>query len=495
MLPNLAKYLLGIFYCFSATFIMAQHDEYLNYKIPHQRVAADLELLHSVLSESHPGFDLYLNHHEIDSLFSQRIPSAGLTFTETYSHLASLIDHIHDGHTNVHLNEELSDYILSTQRFFPFTLKFIDGLAYVDHNFSEHEYMDRGCQVLAINGMDINCIVEELLPFITCDGAPRGAKFEQLEGQFWWFYALRFGFKSTFRLHYCDVFEREDYQAKNLVVTAIRYSDRFDLLQEVYGFGHRAPASKMDFDIKDGIGFLTINQFHGISKINYGMFLSKCFRILEDREVESLVIDIRENGGGREGFENMLLSYLPHTLNEKYDLVEIRSVESSYYQFMKGATKNRFSDFLYRTFEFKETDDAWMRRDRFQRTLLHQDPQFLGDVYVLIGGEVFSGGSDFASMAKSYVPRCTLIGTETLGGATANSSGYFYRLILPNSGLVVEIPRVLFQLNVPVAQCNRGVVPDIEVNQTLDDFLAGRDHVMNKAIEIVGERQEIAKIR
>ncbi len=71
----------------------------------------------------------------------------------------------------------------------------------------------------------------------------------------------------------------------------------------------------------------------------------------------------------------------------------------------------------------------------------------------------------------------------------------FYRLILPNSGLVVEIPRVLFQLNVPVAQCNRGVVPDIEVNQTLDDFLAGRDHVMNKAIEIIGERQEIAKIR
>ena len=475
------------------TTLVAQDDEYLDYHIPKERVEADLVLLYSVLSESHPGFDLYLNHHEIDSLFSQPVPVEGMTYTQTYAHLAGLIDHIHDGHTNVHLSEELSDYILSTQRFFPFTLKFIDGLAYVDHNFSEHEYMDRGCQVLAINGIEIDCIVEELLPFITCDGAPRGAKLEQLEGQFWWFYALRFGFKSTFRMQYCNALETQGCNAKNLVVSAIRYSDRFDLLQEVYGFGHQTPASKMDFDIKDGVGILTINQFHGISKINYGMFLNRCFSILKDRDVSSLVIDIRENGGGREGFENMLLSYLPHTLNEKYDLVEMRSGESSYYHHMKGSTKNRFSDFLYRTFEFKEKDNSWMRRERFHRTLEHQKPQFRGDVYVLIGGEVFSGGSDFASMAKSYVPRCTLIGTETLGGATANSSGYFYRLILPNSGLIVEVPRILFQLNVSVAETNRGVLPDIEVKQNLEDFLVGRDHVMSKAFEVIEERQEMAR--
>lgn len=484
---------MGIVCWFCATQLFAQDDEYLDYRIPPHRVEADLELLYSVLSESHPGFDLYLKANQIDSLFSQKIPSDGLTYCETYTHIADLIDHIHDGHTNVHLNEELSDYILATQRFFPFTLKFINGVAYIDHNFSEHEYMARGCEVLTINGMHVDCIVDELLPFITCDGAPRAAKLEQLEGQFWWYYALRFGFKSTFRLEYLDVMEVAESEKKNLVVTAIRYSDRFDLLQEVYGFGHQTPASKMDFDIKDGIGVLTINQFHGISKINYSMFLNRCFSILEEKGVASLIIDIRENGGGREGFENMLLSYLPHTLNDKYDLVEMRSTESSYYKFMQGATKNRFSDFLYKTFEFSESDDSWVRRDRFQKTLEHQSPQFRGDVYVLIGGEVFSGGSDFASMAKSYVPRCTLIGTETLGGASANSSGYFYRLILPNSGLIVEVPRVLFQLNVPVAESNRGVVPDIEASQNLNDFLAGKDHVMSLTLDIIDERQQMAK--
>lgn len=402
--------------------------------------------------------------------------------------LAGVIDEIKDGHTNALMGEFLTDYILHTKKFFPFTLRILNEGIFVNHNFSEHEYLERGSRVVSINSVPIDEVLANLTHFVTCDGYSRLSKMEQLEGLFWWYYGLRYGYRETFVIEYQ---EPNSSETKRLVASALGHSDRFDILSEVYGFEWE-PTEKIAFTIQGDVAVITVNQFHGISKIVYKSFLENCFATIERNAIEHVVIDIRKNGGGREGYENLLLSFLDHDMTDKYKSIKAVNLKSDAYAHMTNGGRKRMADWVYRNFEFEDTEEGWTRkRERFKSTFAQRKSAFSGNLYVLISGQVFSSGADFAAMAKAYVPNCILIGTETLGGHNLNTSGYYYRLILPNTGFVVEIPRVLFELNVPSEHKGRGVIPDVEVHPSLTDFISGKDSHMQKVYEIVHERTAI----
>ena len=455
-------------------------------------VNQDIQLLREVLHESHPGYSVFCPESRLDSMFAAAHVEEACSPRDLYVTAARLIDEIGDGHTNLYFTEDVSDQLLSQKRFFPFTLLFAQGRAYVNHNFSEHEYLPRGSEIVSINGVPMEEIVDELTVFITCDGKPREAELRQLEGQFWWFYALRFGFRNTFSIAYHEAMSDPAIPPKLLLASAIGYNDRFDLLQEVYGFGDEA-AEPFEFTIDNDYGVLTIRQFHGISRMRYEAFLNRCFAELNTRQISSLIIDIRENGGGREGFENLLFSHLENDLSNKYRTVEMINVKSHYYAYMDHPIRNRFKDMLYRTFEFKTGEGTYCRKERFGRTLEPTNDVYRGDVYILISGEVFSSGADFASLAKSYGTRCTLIGGETLGGAVANNSGYFYRFILPNTGLVVEVPRVRFELDIDDQPVDHGVIPDVEIEVSQEDLVRGTDPLIGAAHQLIHARAAVAR--
>lgn len=407
---------------------------------------------------------------------------------EAFGILAGVIDQVKDGHTTALLGDLLTDYILHTKKFFPFTLRILNEGVFVNHNFSEHEYLEKGSKVLSINQVPIDEILLSLTQFVTCDGYSRLSKMEQLEGQFWWYYGLKYGYRETFIIEYE---EPSAFDTKRLVAAALGHTDRFDILSEVYGFNWE-PEEKIAFSIQGDVAMITVNQFHGVSKGAYKSFLENCFAAIEQNNIEHVVIDIRKNGGGREGFENILFSFLDHDMTDKYKSIKAINLKSDAYTNVSKGGRKRVADWVYRNFEFEDTTEGWTRkRERFKSTLNSRKNVFSGDSYVLISGQVFSSGADFAAMAKAYVSRCTLIGTETLGGQSLNTSGYYYRFVLPNTGFVVEIPRVLFELNVPTDDLGRGVRPDVEVNTTFSAFIEGKDLHMEKVYEIVHERTAI----
>ena len=449
----------------------------------------DLKLLQTVLRENHPGLFSFNTSEQIEALFSRAVPEGeSAPPLKAFGTFAGIIDEIKDGHTNASIGEFLTDYILHSKKFFPFTLRVLNEGVYVNHNFSEHEYLQRGSKIVSINSVPIEEILTNLKQFVTCDGYSRLSKMEQLEGQFWWYYGLKYGYRQTFMIEFNNPGSSE---TKRLVASALGHSDRFDILSEVYGFEWE-PEEKIAFSIQGDIAVITVNQFHGVSKIIYKSFLENCFETIDRNDIEHVVIDIRKNGGGKEGYENILLSFLNHHMTEKYKSIKAINLKSDVYDHMTKGGRKRLADWVYRNFEFEDTDEGWTRkRERFKSTLSKSKTAYSGDVYVLISGQVFSSGADFAAMAKAYVPNCTLIGTETRGGQNLNTSGYYYRLVLPNTGFVVEIPRVRFELNVPIGDKGRGVVPDVEVHQTLTDFISCKDSHMQKVFEIVHERTAI----
>jgi len=152
---------------------------------------------------------------------------------------------------------------------------------------------------------------------------------------------------------------------------------------------------------------------------------------------------------GKRRVENLLLSYLDHNLDMKYDEVEIGCPTSSHYKYLVNPLKRRVEDLVYRAVEFRKNDQGkWLRRDRFQRTFISPDYIFSGKVSILIDKSVFSGASEFAALAKDYVNNCELVGQEACGGYQGHTSGYYYQVILPNTKFVVNLPRIWFDLNV-----------------------------------------------
>jgi hypothetical protein len=193
-----------------------------------------------------------------------------------------------------------------------------------------------------------------------------------------------------------------------------------------------------------------------------------------------LVIDVRGNGGGREGVENLLLACLGQSCEDKYDAVEICAPYAPHYRHFKQGFKRRAEDWLYTAVEFRRNaSQQWERRDRFKRSFNGIDQPFTGPVSILIDRNTFSGASEFAALVRDNVPMSILIGEETCGGYQGHTSGYAYELVLPNTGFIVHIPRIWFDLNVPGSDTG-GVRP--HVNMAADGHAGAVDHVLNFAL-------------
>ena len=77
------------------------------------------------------------------------------------------------------------------------------------------------------------------------------------------------------------------------------------------------------------------------------------------------------------------------------------------------------------------------------------------------------------------------MGEETGGAYEGNTSGGNIELVLPETKLKVYLPLLKYvsAVRVDSKSKGRGIIPDIEVKQTIQAVLSGRDEVMEKALE------------
>jgi serine/threonine protein kinase len=100
-----------------------------------------------------------------------------------------------------------------------------------------------------------------------------------------------------------------------------------------------------------------------------------------------------------------------------------------------------------------------------------------GHLYALIGPVTYSSGLMAAMDFKDEL-HAILVGEPT--GGKPNGFGEVKRARLPNSSLAVYYPTKYFR---PISDADPdSIVPDLPVSLTLEDFIAGRDPVMEKAI-------------
>ena len=193
-----------------------------------------------------------------------------------------------------------------------------------------------------------------------------------------------------------------------------------------------------------------------VGYIRYGSFLSpidgeRLDRLVDEyRDLNGIIIDIRDNTGGALAYVDTLATRLAQRNGEA-------EVTVGYVRYKDGPSHNDFT----RTFPVK----------------LSEHRSFNKPVVVLTNRQVFSAANAFAAYMAS-LPNVTLVGDVTGGGGGAPYSGE-----LMNGWQFNFSANQLMDLD--QEQIENGVAPDIKVDISPEDEAAGRDTILETALDLL----------
>jgi hypothetical protein len=408
-----------------------------------------------------------------------------------YNIIAPLDAFIKEGHTFLRLGAQTQAYLRFSGQYFPIYLKFLNKKAYIINDAGG--FKTHGLILTKVNGHSIDELMERFMSYEPADGYNMTSKYRWMEqnGKFSIYYARCYPPSAFFDIEVIDPVTGEKKSFNH--IAALSY-DNFTksyktVASNISGIVYTLPAElKMDTLSKTAI--LTINSFssskYKAAGLKFHTFIDSAFSKIKEQHVKHLVIDIRKNGGGSEGYEDYLLAYMIDKDYLKYKYVQASAFTYSFYQYTDYKDDYKDLDKELKDEHYQEKDGRVLRKPGVEE---HEKPKpnpFKGDIYILISGLTYSGGSEFASLARNHT-NAIFIGEETGGGYYGNTSGIRITLQLPNSTLEIGIPILKFVVDTPKGNVpfGHGTLPDYEIEPTINQFLTGYDVEMEMAKQLI----------
>jgi len=419
-------------------------------KIDPESLKQDLTVFRDSLQKLHPGLYRYQNKESLTKKFDSCYATLNeqMTVIEYYKVISFFISAIEDGHTSCFLPREAVKYILN-DKIFPFQLRFIYNEAYIP---CETKIFPSATELISIDGELIGKIKEKLFRYLPSDGRIQTEKYWEMnngDNPFFILYYLIYGKKSSFNVRY----KTKTGKIESTVLKADNFKNLecFPKLVDFDKYLH------LDYP-QANTAILTIKTFNEdfLKKSNedFANFLKVSFQEINQKGIKTLIIDLRDNGGGQDVFGSLLYSYLTDK-------------PFSYYASLESVSK-----------KFTATDHP---------NLAIQKPKennFKNTVLFLINGKSFSTTAEFCAIAKSN-KRGKFIGEETGGGYYGNTSGERTTIILPNSKIKINIPLTKYVMAVKKAKYkDRGIIPEYTISPTIDDIIHSKDVQLSAALKL-----------
>uniref|UniRef100_UPI00404A333C S41 family peptidase n=1 Tax=Flavobacterium sp. TaxID=239 RepID=UPI00404A333C len=456
-------------------------QEYGNFPtIEKDKLIRDLDILQQSLDKFHSGMYWYTSKDSVDVAFNK----AKLKLTrdknvlEFHKLIAPLVALSREDHTNIYLPNEIIKIRNQEGVFFPLTIVFLGTKLYGVRNGSADESLTiEGYEIETINNEKPIDIVTKIGTLFASDGYITSVKYHDLvHFNFSKYYFYYYGNVKEFKVKFKDVEEEITIQGEKIGAIEKNLISRYPSLQNT------VKKDLLEFKLlDDSTAYLGVHSFsnplikEGSKEKNIKQFFKNSFKEIAAKNIKNLIIDVSENGGGNEGNENLLYSYLGMNY-QKYIKVRAKTQKIILDNGMDPPIKLKTFGFLERIFLNKKVKDNSLERKEwigFGLMAYKKEPKnkFKGKSYVIIGPETYSGGSEFSNMMYSN-DIATFVGQETGGGYFGNTSGYSNSLILPHSKIEIEIPALQFEMNVnPKLPFGSGVIPDHIVIPTFKEYL------------------------
>ncbi|MBU2995999.1 hypothetical protein KO500_06120 [Cellulophaga baltica] len=459
-------------------------------KYPKSELINDFELLTNSLKEAHTGIYWYNTEKQFDSLVGvqKNLLKDSLNGLQFYNIVSPIVSYTKEDHCDIYLPEDVFEFLEVNGTFIPLSVLSVNEKIHILNNPSE-DIEIKGFELKKINGKSITEIYKNLFNTIASDGFIKQSKYRWLDNiRLSTMYASTIGQPKEFEIEVSDPKTNSNTLHK---IQSVNKENLKSISKEVGLYSDLEPAK---FKIlQPNTAILTFNTFHNVlyeeNDIEFKKFVSNSFKKIDSLKVKNLIIDLRENGGGTEGNEDYLFSYLTDKPYNKYKDVEISSFNYSFYQYTDYAKEEDFKELendIKKEHSLADDGRILRRKDIEKIEPLKPNP-FLGNIYILTSGWTYSGGAEFSSLMRQHT-NAIFIGEEVGGGFYGNTSGYGLELKLPNTKISVDIPLLKFSLDVDKGEIGRGVIPDYPIQPTFEDYLNREDAILEFAKKLSAKK-------
>ena len=373
-----------------------------------------------------------------EDLIESSIPAV-LATRDTYGYcreLEKICARLRDGHTGItysylsHSSEKIATP--------PFTTRLFHNKVYIDKIYNDRLSdmgMEKGMEVVKVNGMDVHGYINKHVRPYICSSTTQ-----------WTDYVI---------------FNRNELSRGKVKDTlTIELKERGNKPLEIKidrGMAwKKMDASVFDFSLLEGnVGLLKINTFRD----NY---YNRQFRDQFDKiygeilQTDALVIDIRNNNGGNSGNGDYILG---HLTGEPF------------------ATGGKMGSRMYIPyFASRGRKEQWYEDEEYTAPSIAGKRIYEKPVVILVSGGTISAAENFCAAFRG-MKRGLLIGVPTAG----SSGNPITQPLIKGIADVRICPETWFELD-GKEFIGIGIIPDIRIRDTFNDFLTGRDAVLEEGL-------------
>lgn len=503
--------LLGLF----VTLIMScnsvkKYNQQISALHPVEALQNDVDKLYKQLQKHHPKLYQYTSKSDLDFKFDSLKKSINqpLTSLEFYKKVAPVVTNVRQGHVAVgytvikFTKKERKTLKKKKLEFYDLDFEYLESKLWVKDNFGKDSALV-GAEVVSIADEPISKLIEIYKTRFASDGYNKTLHDRFVSKGFSVFYTRDKGFldslKVTFRNKdslFIKTFRRllkEEIKNDSLILNEEKIIPE-KLSKEEKKTNRISRRKKKKDDIKYGLikknvyarnfDFIGKDSTVACMKIrtftngNYKKFYQESFTKLDSANTKHLIIDLRDNGGGRIAEIDKFYSYLT---KDDYQFItdsEVNSRIPFLKSFMSNTSPNSLKVvagilspimIIHNLFKIRKKEGKLYYRFNKNTKMKTPNPlNFKGDIYVLINGNSFSASSLISTHLKAN-KRAVFVGEETGGAYNGTVAGIYKVYQLPVSKLVVRMG--LMQIEAPQKQFpdGFGIKPDIEMLPTVKD--------------------------
>lgn len=458
------------------------------------QVREDLAITRQALEQIHPGYIRYTSHAELDALWQDASTKAlaNPTRGNLYLQISRVLAAIRCDHTKAELPADFEKARQEEPLYLPFRYAIFDDRLFVTDP-GETDLV-AGAEILAIDGTPASEVIAKVFELFPVDGDTDYIKGESVVAQgefmgpaFDHFYPFLFDTRPEVTL---SVAGMDDVTVK-----------RWSYAQFEEQTGTRRFASNFDSSVTfklldDRAAYLSVDTFVNYRRpVDPDTIYGPVFERMAKSGRETLILDLRRNGGGSNDAQIGLVQWLMPSPFRQADAMLVKSDR------IDPAIKPYLSTWEQAALN---PDPAWFEKredglfeiinpfvGKPAESIPAKPGAFKGKVIVLTSTDNASGVTHLLSVLRTQRPDTVFIGEKTGGASTGATAGILFYLNLPHSGAKVRVP---LQRTV-ITQADKldprgGITPDIRAEDTLLSTLAGTDPAMEAAVAYLSKTDQ-----
>jgi len=439
---------------------------YLEQIIKKDSALVDFNVFKTSLISGHPG--IYWNNDKSSMLKSFDIAekkiNKDITVIEFHNILTSVMNEISCGHSTILLPKEYRENIDTLPIYLPFKFALIDKQLFITQNLSKSD-IELGSKIISINNREIGELLDVLKSKISTDKNIDSKKTRSLNFMFQYYYSLFIENVNSFDI----VIENSEGKKENKTVNAIFWDNK-----AMYHSPREIASSKIPlmYKTENNYAELNISTFENRNfkrnKIDFEDTVSNIFKDLKEKNIDNLIIDLRDNNGGLLMFSEILISYLTQNKIKFYksNLMNKDIAEGNF----------KYADLppFLKMFE-EELGPLKLENGQYiipRDSISTNKPFFDGNVFFITNGLTFSATSNFVAVCQEN--NIGKVVGETPGGAYIGCNGGGpINILLPNSkfGLFFYIIGIRLSVN----ENQKEIKVDYPIQESIDSVLKNND--------------------